>query len=388
MREVRETLIFDHHKWDPQVGDTDTLHPAPLVLARAARDEITLLAERMDAEVRAAELAILESPDALGLLGLPATLRRALAQHGSAAIAAAGPRVLRFDFHATAEGWRVSEVNSDVPGGYIEASAFAAIMAARHPGLEPVGDPADALRAAFLRALPPGGRLALVHATAYTDDRQVMVFLASRLASAGFEAEPVGPDQIRWRAGRAFLRDGRTLDGMFRFFPAEWLPELGWFSGWQNFLRPGCGPHCNPVAAVISQSKRFPLACSRLGLRLPTWDALVPATRHPDDDVFNESAAWVLKPALGRVGDGIGIHGVTTDADFRRIQKAARRRPRDWAAQRRFEALPWATPEGARYPCLGVYVIDGRAAGVYGRVAARPLIDAHAQDVAVLASAT
>jgi hypothetical protein len=34
--------------------------------------------------------------------------------------------------------------------------------------------------------------------------------------------------------------------------------------------------------------------------------------------------------------------------------------------------------------CLGVFVVDGRAAGTYGRMARVPLIDARAYDVAVL----
>ena len=36
------------------------------------------------------------------------------------------------------------------------------------------------------------------------------------------------------------------------------------------------------------------------------------------------------------------------------------------------------------HACLGVYVIDGRAAGVYARVSRKPLIDGRAQDAAVL----
>jgi hypothetical protein len=36
------------------------------------------------------------------------------------------------------------------------------------------------------------------------------------------------------------------------------------------------------------------------------------------------------------------------------------------------------------YPCLGVYTIDGRASGLFGRLANRPLIDFAATEVAVL----
>jgi hypothetical protein len=39
------------------------------------------------------------------------------------------------------------------------------------------------------------------------------------------------------------------------------------------------------------------------------------------------------------------------------------------------------------YPCLGVFTIDGRVAGAYGRVARTPLINHLAQDAAVLIDA-
>ena len=62
----------------------------------------------------------------------------------------------------------------------------------------------------------------------------------------------------------------------------------------------------------------------------------------------------------------------------------ARLRPWRWAAQRRFEAQPVPTPRGPMYPCLGVYTIDGRASGIFGRLASGPLIDFAATEAAVL----
>jgi len=38
------------------------------------------------------------------------------------------------------------------------------------------------------------------------------------------------------------------------------------------------------------------------------------------------------------------------------------------------------------YPSVGIYTIDGHAAGAYGRIAERPLIDGRARDAAVLVS--
>jgi hypothetical protein len=38
-------------------------------------------------------------------------------------------------------------------------------------------------------------------------------------------------------------------------------------------------------------------------------------------------------------------------------------------------------------PCLGVYTVDGRASGIFGRMAPSPLIDLSAIEVAVLQNA-
>jgi hypothetical protein len=59
-------------------------------------------------------------------------------------------------------------------------------------------------------------------------------------------------------------------------------------------------------------------------------------------------------------------------------------RPSAWLAQRRFEVTP-VESDGARYlPCVGVYTVDGRAAGAYARLATGPIVDALALDAALL----
>ena len=58
--------------------------------------------------------------------------------------------------------------------------------------------------------------------------------------------------------------------------------------------------------------------------------------------------------------------------------------PGQWVAQRKFDAVPMECDAGEMFPCVGVYTVDGRAAGAYGRVAPRPLIDWRAQDTAVM----
>ncbi|MGA2232614.1 MAG: hypothetical protein ABSH22_17085, partial [Tepidisphaeraceae bacterium] len=58
--------------------------------------------------------------------------------------------------------------------------------------------------------------------------------------------------------------------------------------------------------------------------------------------------------------------------------------PSRWIAQRRFQTLPLDTPAGPVYPCVGVYTINGQAAGAYARYSPRAVIDYAAVDVAVL----
>jgi glutathionylspermidine synthase len=293
--------------------------------------------------------------------------------------------VLRFDFHWTTEGWRISEANTDVPGGFNEASGFARLMAPHFRGSEPSGDPAGFLAGSVAAATAdrPDGIVALVHATAYTDDRQVMVYLARELEARGRRAVLAAPDHLRWKDGRAWVGD-EELDALIRFFPAEWLPNLPRSSGWQHFFLGGRTPMSNPASALLPQSKRFPLVWDRLKTPLPTWRQFLPEIRDPREVPWKREGGWVLKPALGRVGDGIGLAGVTSEKDWKQIRRELRFGGRWWAAQRRFEAVPMKVAGESYYPCVGVYTIDGRAGGGYGRVARRPIVNHLAQDVAVL----
>ncbi len=63
-------------------------------------------------------------------------------------------------------------------------------------------------------------------------------------------------------------------------------------------------------------------------------------------------------------------------------------RPHRWVAQRCFQPVALETPTGPMYPCIGVYTVNGKAAGVYARVAPRPVIDFVAIDVALLVERT
>jgi glutathionylspermidine synthase len=228
-----------------------------------------------------------------------------------------------------------------------------------------------------------------MHATAYSDDRQVMMYLAGCLQQRGARASLVSPSHLRWRNGRASLDAAWAsgpVDAVLRFYPAEWMYNLPAACGWSSYFEQTTTPVSNPASALLTQSKRFPLTWGALRAPVTTWRALLPETRDPREVPWQSSDEWVLKPALGRVGEDVAIAGVTPAPDMKRIARAVHRHPAHWVAQRRFAATPMRVGATDRYPSVGVYTVNGRVAGAYGRVADRPLIDARARDAAVLIS--
>jgi hypothetical protein len=386
MARLRRRAIFDCFKWDPQVEDVATLAPFPLLLSSETWRELARLAEALAGEALAAEAELLERPELHRTLALPRAVRLALGRARDRGPAVGTARLIRFDFHPTPDGWRISEANTDVPGGLNEASGLAALVAREYPGTAPAGDPAAAYTDALLCGAPPHARIALVHATAYSDDHQVMRYLAQRLEAQGAVPLLLSPAHLRWPNGRACApAEGGSVavDRLVRFFPGEWLPGLPAASGWPRWFAGARTPMSNPASALLTQSKRFPLVWDALRTPLPTWRARLPETRDPRQAPWRESEEWVLKPALGRVGEAVGIPGITPPREWRPIARSAFWRPRHWVAQRRFAADP-LEGDPPRFPCVGVYTVGTRAVGAYGRVAQRPLIDARAQDAAVL----
>jgi glutathionylspermidine synthase len=262
-------------------------------------------------------------------------------------------------------------------------------MATHYPDFLPAGDPAGRLSEMIQRAVRSAAPVGFMHMACYTEDRQVMLHLAQRLQARGLATCLFQPSQIRWTNGLALISsDGYQgpLSLVFRFYPAEWLPQLPATTAWEGFLTGGETAICNPASAILTQSKRFPLIWDQLTTSLSTWRDLLPETRSPLDINGHADGEWVFKPALGYEGKDVAISGVTETTDWQRIHRAARKNPEAWVAQRRFECLPLSTPDGLMYPCLGIYVIEGRAAGAYGRMGIRPLIDDRSREIAILLS--
>jgi hypothetical protein len=381
---VRRRTIFEHCKWDPQVGDVSVLGSFPLVLGAERWRELSDLAERLASEALAAENELVFAPALHRRLGVPRSIRKALERAVDEPPTPAAVRVMRFDFHWCRDGWRISEVNSDVPGGFGEASGFSALMA-EHYDAAPPGSVAT-LWADAIAASTSGGTVALLSAPGFMEDQQIMSYLARLLRER--DARPVlaTPPQVRWADGLAELEHGRSrvrVDSVVRFYQAEWLADLPRPNEWKHFFSGGRTSVTNPGTAILTESKRFALVWDSLRTALPTWRALLPETRDPRDVDYRDPE-WVLKGAFGNTGDDVAIQPLQTAEQRRKFLRWVWFRPGDFVAQRRFEALPIESPSGDVYPCIGVYTLDGKTAGAYARIAPRPFIDYLAQDVALL----
>ena len=384
--DYRYEVIFRAYKWDPQVYDTNTISPYVALLDYKTAEQLERWTEQLFKETIRMEEALLQNLSLAEELGLPQKALKALTRIRNYD-AKRHVRLMRFDFHPTDIGWAVSEVNSDVPGGLAEASILPGIAQKFFPETQTGPDTNSILLEAFRVKVKPGGRIAFIHATSYADDRQVMQCLSDRFHEGGFDTLFAAPDHIEWRDGRAFSvideQEG-LLDGIARFFPLEWLVHLPPKTKWEGYFD-GKTPSCNHPIAMLSQSKRLPLIWDRLGVEVPIWKFLLPETIDPKTAVSDGD--WLYKPALGRVGEGIAFKGITPEKEWRRIQKAAHRQPKDWIAQRGFHSYPLTAPDGqSRHLCVGVFAVDGRAAGFYGRAGRHPLIEARAEDVPILIS--
>jgi glutathionylspermidine synthase len=386
-KEVRKRSIFECCKWDVQSEDQSTLADFALVLQRETWRTLAAWAERLTEEALKAEAELLSHPKLQRRLGLPRAIQKILSANTADTQPASAARVMRFDFHFTTDGWRISEVNADVPGGFIESSGFAELMAEYYPKFISPASPTKIYAKAIATSAGVNALVALVHATAHSDDGQVMHYLGAELRKHGLQTVLASPEHLRWDLGEARVAGGLGGGAMprvlVRFFPAEWLPYLRQREQWSPWFRGGRTAMSNPATAILLQSKRFPLAWPEMETSLVCWKCTLPETKCPSE-FSGDSANWVFKPVFGRVGEDLGIAGLTDRQEFMAIVAQARRHQESWVMQRRFQAVAVETPHGPRFPCLGVFTVAGRAAGIYGRIAAKALIDQASQDVAVL----
>ena len=386
--DYRLDLIFNSYKWDPQFLDNNTVAKHVLVITEEEHKELEMLTEKIDKETIKAEQFLNNNLQFTKPLALPKKISKELKRMKNYE-ADKHIRLMRYDFHPTEEGkWAVSEVNSDVPGGFAEASLMPKIaldlLKNENYYYKNFG---DILAEAISKKVIPNGKIMMVHCTCYSDDRQVMQFLGDKLSSMGFQIVYAAADHLRFKNREAFsILDGNEgkIDGIFRFTPLEWLKDIKpkFWDGYFDTITPSC----NHPVAIFAQTKRFPLVWDVLeknGIELTTWRELLPETIEVKD-VKNRDG-YIYKPACGRVGEKISIREACKYDEYKKIILDVKKHPKQYLAQKKFLSKALVSEEGEQFHvCLGSYTVDGRHGGYYARISKTPRIDSNAADIPVL----
>jgi glutathionylspermidine synthase len=383
---IERFLQLECCKWDTQLGDVRVLLNRPLLIDPQSWAFVCEAAEKLALEAIGAELELLQRENLQAKIGIPSRMRRVLLSSKNPQRCSSMVRIMRFDFHFTTEGWRISEINSDVPGGFAESSVLPKLYAQHFPEAKVLGNPLEAWRQAMTEAFG-GGRIAMLCAPGYLEDQQVVSLLAKELAKTGNDCHLLQhPGQLTWRDGRAFLKgDGYSIDVIFRFYQAEWLCQFPRNTGWEFFFSPSRTLVTNPGLGILSESKRFALIRDEISIPMPTWKELLPACVDPREISKKDRDEWVLKGTFSNTGDEVKLGTEMTDKLWGRLLQKAQRHREQWVAQRRFETVPIDSPQGTLYPCIGVYTINGKACGAYLRLSSRQVTDHWARESALLA---
>ena len=386
--DYRLDVIFDCYKWDPQFLDNNTIAKHALVITKEECEELKKMTEMLDKETRQAEEFLNNNLKLAKPLALPRKIYKELKRMKNY-----NPenhiRLMRYDFHPTVEEkWAVSEVNSDVPGGFAESSLMpqAALKLFENEKYSYINF-GDILANAIAKKVKPNGRIMLVHCTCYSDDRQVMQFLGDKLKSMGFSIIYAAADHLRFKDNEAIsILDGNEgkVDGIFRFTPLEWLKDIR-PKHWDGYFDTTT-TSCNHPIAIFAQTKRFPLIWDVLeknGVSLSTWRELLPETIEVED--VEDKIGYIYKPACGRVGEKISIQEACSDEEYKMILEDVRKNPEEYLAQRKFNSKPLISENGETFHvCLGSYSVEGKHAGFYARISKTPRIDSSAADIPVL----
>jgi glutathionylspermidine synthase len=376
---------------DPWVDGRPRFRREPVIVSAAQHQALCEAAEDVAAACHAMVSILLDEPrlleDVLGLTPIQRALWLASAPswHGLA----------RADVFFTDDGIAVAELNCDTPTGEAEAVVLGE-LAAEHPGTV---DPSAGLRARFLAMLEyvarrerlpeagPARTVGLVYPTELTDDLPLVRLYRRWLEDAGYGLVLGSPYNLTFEGGRACLFDV-PIDVLLRHYKTDWWGERQ--SAWLedaivddaplekplravlSAMAAGTLAVVNPLGAVVPQNKRcFALMWEQIHRFSPEVQGIieryVPVTRRLEvmhaEQLAAQRADWVIKSDYGAEGEEVVIGREVDDATWR--QALARARPGRWVAQQYFTAETDAAGASVNY---GVFLVAGRASGLYARV--------------------
>jgi glutathionylspermidine synthase len=372
---------FRHFGWDAFAGGKCMILPEAILLSRTEHEQVVRIAETVCAMLKRLEGRIHQDEQRLTQLGIPAALHSIIKAEPEEGLSFA-----RYDLFPSPDGrWHLSEFNEDVPGGFCEASGLPQLLKGRLPA----GKFEGGLQEAILEAFSGAEKVGLIFATGYSEDLQHMLLLESWLKKAGHGAALCAPDHLSHKRGR-FRAGQEEIQAVFRFYPGEWMPLLRNLRFWQRHapeLR-----MMNPLRRLIRQSKLlFHLWLEPGFLEGPDLDLVKehapfsePFSCSKMDFYAEERENWVLKQAFGRMGDSVVMGNLSTPETWSKALGQAAKSTASFTVQRRFEVAPLEFASGNLYPAIGVYLVNGRFAGYYSRVAPKPFLTHEAYHVATV----
>ena len=379
-RKVLRALALRYCTWDLTLNDRCRILPESLVLSLEDHERIVRAVEGFARAFRRFEARVRHDPSVAAAMGISPGLFPLLA-----AGSAGEPAFSRADFYLTQDGrWVISEFNEDVPGGFNEAVGIPELVGEETLGGRVVG----ALKEQMVASFRECDAVAMVFATGFSEDLQHCALLARWLEEAGHATVLASPEQLAWRRGPRV--GGKPVDGVFRFYPGEWMTLLPNLPTWVRAL-----PRLrmmNPLLRLLAQSKRS-FAVWQTSHPLDPADPSPCETYLPHTELYDarqhgryrdERGRWVLKRAFGRMGDAVTIGALTPAPEWDRALAFADQHPHEHCIQERFQVAAVPFEQGPMYPTVGAYVVDGRFAGYYSRVSPQPFITGEAYHVATV----
>jgi glutathionylspermidine synthase len=379
---------------DPWVDGRPRFRAEPVVVDAEQHAELCRAAEDVAAACHAMVSLLVDEPrlleDVLGLTPFQRTMWAASAPawHGLA----------RADVFFTDDGAAVAELNCDTPTGEAEAVVLGE-LAAKAPGGEGTVDPSRELEGRFMAMLDyvarrerspdagPARTIGLVYPTELTDDLPLVRLYRRWLEAGGYGIVLGSPYNLTFEGGRTRLFDA-PIDVLVRHYKTDWWGERQ--SAWLDdaieddtpLVEPlravlsgmaaGTLAVVNPLGSVVPQNKRsFALMWEQIHRFSPevqaTIERYVPVTRRLEvmhiEQLVAQRRDWVVKSDYGAEGEEVVLGRDVDDATWRRVLERAR--PGRWVAQQYFAAETDAAGASVNY---GVFLVAGRASGLYARV--------------------
>jgi glutathionylspermidine synthase len=305
--------------------------------------------------------------------------------------------IARADVFVTDEGLQIAELNCDTPTGEAEAVVLGALCAGKHRGARDPNVRLEERFVAMMEALvarrvdAPKRVVGLVYPTELVEDLSLVRLYRGWLEKRGYEVVLGSPYNLDAEA-RLFDRE---VSVVLRHYKTDWWGERA--SAWDDETIDDDRPLEAPFAALVSaELARRAVVINPFGSVLPQnkrtmaffWEHLhrfgnfaqgvierhVPVTARletlHEEQLRAQRDEWVLKSDYGAEGEEVivGLH-----VDDESWQAAiAHARPGRWIAQRRFTPESAADGSSVNY---GVFLVAGRASGLYTRVQAGPTDD-------------